>query len=984
MDRLLNCPNCLKVFNNPRQLECDHILCTRCIEGVYNPGRTPIIKCPVCDKHSIVITSIDKSFPLIHCIEELLTYKYKDCNYDDSLSIPLNNSTGSSNNNNSNFGSITINNKNNNGTTTTTTTTTTTNSTKSKVVVNDSSPNLISASPKGLGSSQGSLSTINNQKKLTLSPQRASSTTTTSVNKPPLKLKAISSPPITPNVSTPERCFVINDKNKHVMISSETTIHNVSGLSSISTPRVSDAAIAELSKCNDHDQKKFTIFCIDCDQLLCDECLNNNNNAQQHENHQLNKIIQEAEKRIGDIESMIITTSLCPNRLINKKNKIEKIIQDSALVLKDTKLKITTDIDTMIENLKERKNALISQIDKEYEEQKLELKDQIETINTTIVDIQNNTSITQGIVSLYLNQVDSEMLSTSLLKKYSDLKRMDQLSDKLSNNLEQNIEWKWEPEYHFPQLFTRSNGEKTTVVYRTKRVSVGVSSSPTGNGTPQQQQQQANGNPTIITTPPLPPISANSPSPTSSSSSSTLIGNIIKRSSPPHLPLSSQNYDNFGSTPPRLTTKLSSPNLSISMPTFPQSNSVQQNGSTVSIMKQQSHGSKLNDNINTNNNNSSSPSSTSTTTTNGSNTKIQLKNPVFGKLLTRKDSVITARRNWIYGFSDHQVEIYDNVTKVWRGGSKIPKKSIEYSSIYDNNCTIYRFGGKETPNDIYCYNVDRDIWEQNKVKIPSKRNAHCSVFDGQRYIYLIGGADRDSGKLLERFDIETQQWTKLASMKFGRSYFNAFYHPSKRCIYVLDGYVNKDKKSSVEMYSLEKNQWSVICEINQPRYLSGVSFDGSKYINIIGGVDRSNSRDIKTMERFDTSTHKWEILNNEPKSLLSHTSSSMNLMVVQSPQLKKNNSFSSISSHSSLNSSSSNNGISGSGSGGGDNEIPTEKMQFFNTSFFDGEQFIFFYGINIDEHGPLLYKFSIKTKKFEKIPIDNTLDLFSTLIFVSK
>ncbi|KAN0026842.1 hypothetical protein ACTFIV_007833 [Dictyostelium citrinum] len=981
MDRLLNCPNCLKVLNNPRQLECDHILCTRCIESVYNPGRTPIIKCPVCDKHSIVITSIDKSFPLIHCIEELLTYKYKDCNYEDNLSIPLNNSTGSYNISGSGILNNNYNNKNNNNLNNSNG-----NTTKSKV--NDSSPNLISASPKGLGSSQGSLSTtstINNQKKLTLSPQRASTsstttttTTTTSVNKPPLKLKAISSPPITPNVSTPERCFVINDKNKHVMISSETTIHNVSGLSSISTPRVSDAAVLELSKCNEHDQKKFTLFCIDCEQLLCDECLIN---QQQHENHQLNKIIQEAEKRIGDIESMIITMSLCPNRLINKKIKIEKIIQDSALVLKDTKQKITNDIDTMIENLKERKSALINQIDKEYEEQKIELKDQIETINTTIVDIQNNTSITQGIVSLYLNQVDSEMLSSSLLKKYTDLKKMDQLSDKLSNNLEQNIEWKWEPEYHFPQLFTRSNGEKTTVVYRTKRVSVGVSSN-------QQQSTNNNGNPTIITTPPLPPMSAsNSPSPITSSSS-TVIGNIIKRSSPPHLPISgsisssSSQSDHYGGTPPRLTTKLSSPNLSISMPTFPQSIP---NGasSPTTIMKQPSHSGKLNDN------NNSATTTTTTTTTNGSNTKIQLKNPVFGKLLTRKDSVMTARRNWIYGFSDHQVEIYDNVTKLWRGGSKIPKKSIEYSSIYDNNSTIYRFGGKETPTDIYCYNVDRDVWDLCKVKIPSKRNAHCSVFDGFRYIYLIGGADRDSGKLLERFDIETQQWSKLASMKFSRSYFNAFYHSTKRCIYVLDGYVNKDKKSSVEMYSIEKNQWSVICDINQPRYLSGVSFDGSKYINIIGGVDRANSRDIKTMERFDTSTHKWEILNNEPKSLLSHTSSSMNLMVVQSPQLRKNNSFSSISSHSSLNSSSSNNGSSfnGAGSSGGngaDNEIPTEKMQFFNTSFFDGEQFIYFYGINIDEHGPLLYKFSIKTKKFEKIPIDNTLDLFSTLIFVSK
>ncbi|KAK5574513.1 hypothetical protein RB653_009766 [Dictyostelium firmibasis] len=982
MDRLLNCPNCLKIFNNPRQLECNHILCTRCIEGVYNPGRTPIIKCPVCDKHSMVITSIDKSFPLIHCIEELLLYKYKDCNYEDNnLSIPLNNSTSSNrniggnssnnnnnnnknsnNNNNNNNNSNNNNNNNNNYNYNNNNNNNNNNGIKSKV--NDSSPILISASPKGLGNS----STTITPKKLTLSPQRAStstttsSTTTMSVNKPPLKLKAISSPPITPNVSTPERCFVINDKNKHVMISAETTTIS----STTCTPRINDATVLELSKCNEHDQKKFTLFCLDCEQLICSDCVIN------HSGHQFNKIIQEAEKRIGDIESMIITMSLCPNRLINKKNKIEKIIQDSSIVLKDTKQKISNDIDTMIENLKERKNALINQIDKEYEEQKIELKDQIETINTTIVEIQNNTSITQGVVSLYLNQVDSEMLSSSLLKKYTDLKRMDQLSEKLSNNLEQNIEWKWEPEYHFPQLFTRSNGEKTTVVYRTKRMSVGVSSSSPngGSGGGANSSSPNSGNPTIITTPPLPPIS-------SSTSQSSIGGGTIKKSSPPHQP---QN-NNFDNHPPRLTTKLSSPNLSISMPAFPQIVTVVPNGASppTIIMKQQSHGSKLNENIN--NNTNASQTTTTTTSSNASNTKIQLKNPVFGKLLTRKDSVMTARRHFIYGFSDQQVEIYDNITKIWRAGSKVPKKSIEYSSIYDNNSTIYRFGGKETPTDIYGYNVDRDVWELCKVKIPSKRNSHCSVFDGIRYIYLIGGSDKDSSKLLERFDIETQQWTRLASMKFGRSYFNAFYHSTKKSIYVLDGYVNKDKKSSVEIYSIEKNQWSVVCEINQPRYLSGVSFDGSKYINIIGGVDRANSRDIKTMERFDTSNHKWEILNNEPKSLLSHTSSSMNLMVVQSPQLKKNNSFSSISSHSSLNSSSSNNG---SHSGGDGYEIPTEKMQFFNTSFFDGEQFIYFYGINIDEHGPLLYKFSIKTKKFEKIPIENTLDLFSTLIFVSK
>ncbi|EGC39971.1 hypothetical protein DICPUDRAFT_93469 [Dictyostelium purpureum] len=862
MDRLLTCPNCLNIYNKPRKLECEHILCTKCIEKIYNPGVTPIIKCPICNIHSMVITSINNTFPVVQCVEELVYYRSQDKRKDDDLisTTPLSASL--------------------NKTTTTTTTTTSTSSLSQRNLL--TSPILISTSPK---LSPTSPSLQSKQSNIQLSPQRAS-TISNNVLKPPLKLKAISSPPIAPVVCKPEKCnTLLNDKNRPVLISSDI----------VQTPRINDSTVQQLSKCPEHT-KNFSNFCLECDVPVCIDCTTNN-----HSNHTFSCILSEAEKRIGDIESTIITMSLSPNRLLNKKNKIEKIINESSLVLQETKQKISNDIDLMIENLKERKQTLINQIEKEHQDQKVELSEQITTIHSTINEIQNNNTIAQGIVSLYLSQVENEAICSSLLKKHNDLKKLEQLSDNLANNIEVNAEYKWDPDFHFPQLFARSNGEKTTVVYRTKRTSK-------SNGSPK----------------------ANSP--------------LMSQS------MSSIPNDSSSSTPTMVK-----PSINQSSP------GVQ---STTQIM------------INNSNNQNNTPSSP-----NGP-AKIQLKNPVFGKILTRKESISTGCRQFIYGFSDEQVEIYDNITKIWRPGSKILKKTTEYSTIFDNNSTVYRFGGKECPQDIYKYSIDKDWWELSSIKIPSKRNGHCCLFDGNKLIYLIGGAETDSSKLLEVYNIENQTWKRLASMKNGRSYFNAFYHPSKKCIYVIDGYVNKDKKSSVEMYSIEKNQWNVVCDIDQPRYFSGVSFDGSRYINIIGGIDRRSSRDLKNMERFDTKTNKWEVLQNEThRSALSHTSSTMNL-VVQSPQmLKKTNSFSSISSQSSQSSSHSSPLLNT------ENEVtnPTEKIQFFNSTFFDGEQHIYFYGINIEENSPLLYKFSIKTKKFEKIIIENTkLDLFSQLIFVSK
>ncbi|KYQ90115.1 RING zinc finger-containing protein [Tieghemostelium lacteum] len=986
MDELLKCPNCLKIFDQPRSLDCNHIFCKACLEILFKPGISPYITCSLCEKDTLVLHANLENLSTVHCIDEMLKYRTGD--YEKACSQQPTRisdvvSSGSAMkllsiaNKISEFEQIMDQNNSNSKQSTprkgnTTTTTTTTTSSSVHTPLNGSKEKELKSSP--LVGSINKASGIKLLNSLTIRKPSSPSLISLSTNKSSITLSQSNSsrdltsspPPVTASLPP-------------LMVSPPPPIS-----------LISDDIYDPLTKCLQH-QEYFKFFCMDCDKLICLECII------LHNGHQFNKIPNELEKNISDIELLLVSVGLNPNKLVKQKQSIEKRLQESQVQYKETKQKITGDIDTIIKNLQERKEQLEQQVDKEWEDQKKQLNDQITKISQNMSKTQESISQSQMFIQEYqnlllvqrqrsqtiatpttINHVSNaqfDKVSSLLLKKYIDLKQLDEDSGNLCNELIMNIEWKWDPEFQFPQLFSKANGQPTTVIYRKRTNSTATSPVVTS---PSLQSTAAS----VFTTPPQ-------------ASNSTTLGTSISSDvvSKLNLSLSTSSIPQIQIQSPIQTTSLVQNPLT------------KQNSFIISI-KSSGGGSKDTNSVvnhilnNISNGNGISTSGNSIITSSGgisdsppplqpnsmtSSSKLQFKNPVFGKLLTRKDSTVTLRRHYIYGIGstnpERMIEIYDTSNNKWKFGSACPIQTSEFTCIYDYLNFIYLFGGKESPQDIYRYSIDKNSWIKMDVQIPTKRYGHCTVYDGTRYIYIIGGRE-SSSKSLERFDTQSLTFTKLQSMKFPRNQFHCFYNQSKKCIYAVDGYVNKERHSSIEIYDIESNKWSVLTEIKQPRYFAGVSFDSTRYIHIIGGIDRSTSKDLTNkMEKFDTFTKQWEVL--DPSSLQQSSSS-----VPPPPHLSKSLSNMSISSLSSANTLAHTSNITPPSSPMNSKQsigpIPTDKIQLFNCSLFDGDQFFYYFGINIDESCPLLYRFNIRAKKFEKLSSLSQLNLFSQLIMVSK
>eukprot|EP01132_Coremiostelium_polycephalum_P002767 gene2767-3441_t len=782
----------------------------------------------------------------------------------------------------------------------------------------------------------------------------------------------------------------------------------------------------QLTKCPTH-KELYKLYCTMCDKLICLECIIS------HNGHQFNKIPIELSKRMSDIETLVISMNHYPNKLYKQKQLVEQRIIENQNLYKDTKQKISHDIDVMIKNLQERKDQLELQMDKDWTDQKQHLEEMSSKITKTIDRIQTTNQLSQQFINELQIQrklqqpngsekqkqdeeTNSLLVSTSLLNKYTDLKELDEVSNQIFNEQIINLEWKWDPEFQFPQIITKTSttGQPTAVVYR-KRTQTVAYPSPSSSATSTPIIHSST--PPIISSqhPPLPiPLSGSSSSvqPSSSSQQSnsmkslpkiTSSASMMHISSVPHLPSSASSTS--------ISSLNNGQNGNHAQPTFVKQNSFL-NGS------------------------GGTPPLTVSTTAQ----KLQLfKNPVFGKLLTRKDSIASIRTHYLYTIGGNQMEIFDTNTNKWKFGAPLPKPTTEFSCIYDSINTIYCFGGRETPKQISKFIIDKNQWETLEIQLPRVRMSHCTVFDGKKYVYVLGGTE-GSGKLVDRYDLTNQSWTTLKSMTYGRHNFNCFYNGSKY-IYAVDGHVTKERKSTIEMYDIEKDSWTVISDIKQPRYFAGVSYDGTKYIHIVGGIDRSTAKDLKTVERFDTQNHQWETnLDNSillasstpalststsflsPPSNLSSSNNNLNSASTSpscpSPENKSTQQQQNSMSNNRL--SSSNPGIPGSGmltksmstcsglslstsnssvssfiqqpnqkdnllsSSLKDFKDNSKKIQIFCSTIFDGEQFIYYLGINIDLSNPILFRYNIRTKKLDKMSTMSSISLFNQLVIVSK
>ena len=180
---------------------------------------------------------------------------------------------------------------------------------------------------------------------------------------------------------------------------------------------------------------------------------------------------------------------------------------------------------------------------------------------------------------------------------------------------------------------------------------------------------------------------------------------------------------------------------------------------------------------------------------------------------------------------------------------------------------IISFGGRSGPSQeswpvstILVIDPLAARWSNLTVTLPSNWvNLDTVLVDNN--IFLGGGNMQDESQGFIAFDARrlmklnpaTMEMTMLSNMKKGRNFVSLATLEGN--IYALGG-VNRQGQSlsSVEMYSISRNQWFMVRSMNEVRSRAGVtSLNGVIYV--VGGFDGVTP--LRTAEMFNPVTGKW-------------------------------------------------------------------------------------------------------------------------------
>jgi N-acetylneuraminic acid mutarotase len=120
--------------------------------------------------------------------------------------------------------------------------------------------------------------------------------------------------------------------------------------------------------------------------------------------------------------------------------------------------------------------------------------------------------------------------------------------------------------------------------------------------------------------------------------------------------------------------------------------------------------------------------------------------------------------------------IYDISHDTWSYGSDAPGASSEGVGV-SHGGLFYQIGGRGfgPRNDIWSYDLESDQWNATLTPMLVERTAPAAAVVGNA-IYVIGGRMYTGGPCsgrplasVERYDIDTDTWTTVASLPFARS-----------------------------------------------------------------------------------------------------------------------------------------------------------------------------------------------------------------------
>ena len=198
------------------------------------------------------------------------------------------------------------------------------------------------------------------------------------------------------------------------------------------------------------------------------------------------------------------------------------------------------------------------------------------------------------------------------------------------------------------------------------------------------------------------------------------------------------------------------------------------------------------------------------------------------------------------------VDCYNISANTWEAFPPLPVGvTAPYVELIDDK--IYCIGGtdKKGPkgkiksNQSVVYDFDKRQW----LPLPAKPTPcyACGGYFYDRKLFIIGGRDgADPVQAVEVFDIDTQQWEKLAPMNAVRVFYSVV--GIKDEIYVIGGLVPMVGICKiVEKYSIHEDMWARTKDLAEIRSDSAQGIVGNRIV-VSGGLGSEKLKAMATGE----------------------------------------------------------------------------------------------------------------------------------------
>ncbi|XP_065269292.1 kelch-like protein 41 [Emys orbicularis] len=246
--------------------------------------------------------------------------------------------------------------------------------------------------------------------------------------------------------------------------------------------------------------------------------------------------------------------------------------------------------------------------------------------------------------------------------------------------------------------------------------------------------------------------------------------------------------------------------------------------------------------------------------------------------IPRNHSSIVTKQNQVYVVGglyvdeenkDQPLQSYffqlDSIAGEWIGLPPLPSARCLFG-LGESDNKLYVIAGKdlqteESLDSVLCYDPVAVKWSEAK-KLPLKVYGHATI-SHNGMIYCLGGKTDDK-KCTNRvfiYNPKKGDWRDLAPMKVARSMFAVAVHKGK--IVIAGGVTEEGLSASVEAFDLTTNKWEVMPEFPQERSsISLVNLNGSLYA--IGGfaMVQLESKEFAPNEvndiwKYDDETKEW-------------------------------------------------------------------------------------------------------------------------------